>query len=383
MNGKNMDDSVGMAVPRNLSLDDERAVQLESGQFFGPLNIRYETYGRLNSDKSNAVLIIHAFSGDAHAAGRHSPEEKTPGWWDSMIGSGKAFDTNLYFIICSNIFGGCAGTTGPGSIDPKTGNPYGLHFPVITIEDMVKVQKKLVDYLGIKCLLAIAGGSMGGMQVLEWSIAYPDMLRTAIVIASTSRLSAQGIAFDAVGRNAIMSDPHWNGGNYYGQKNMPAKGLAIARMIGHITYLSDKSMRIKFGRKLQAAADFNFDFSDQFQVESYLEYQGDKFVERFDANSYIYLSKAMDYYDFSTRFGDMDTALLRSRCSYLLISYSSDWLFPPYQSRDLVYAMIRQGKDVSYTELDSPYGHDAFLLETGRQEIIISSFLKSAREGKR
>ncbi|AHC14653.1 homoserine O-acetyltransferase MetX [Salinispira pacifica] len=374
---------IGLVRQHDLYIDDKNALTLESGVAFGPLNIRYECYGTLNADKSNAVLIVHAFSGDAHAAGYHSSDDRKPGWWDSMIGPGKAFDTDRYFIICSNTLGGCTGTSGPGSINPASGEPYALDFPVITIQDMVETQRILIDHLGIDQLLAIAGGSMGGMQVLEWSIRYPERLRTAIVIASTGRLSAQGIAFNAVGRNAIMSDPHWNGGQYYGKDQIPRQGLSIARMVGHITYLSEESMRVKFGRRLQTRDDFNFDFSDQFQVESYLEYQGDQFVERFDANSYIYLSKAMDYYDFSSRYGTMDSTIDRSTASFLVISYSSDWLFPSYQSKELVYAMMRRGKDVSYTELDSPYGHDAFLLETGRQEIIVSSFLKSAMEGRR
>jgi homoserine O-acetyltransferase len=375
--------TVGVVESRDLFIDDPEALILESGRKFGPINIRYETYGELNDTKTNAILIVHAFSGDAHAAGYHSGEDSKPGWWDNMIGPGKAFDTERYFIISSNVLGGCMGTTGPNSIDPASGKAYALDFPVITIQDMVKTQKLLVDHLGIDCLLAVAGGSMGGMQVLEWSIAFPNQVKTAIVIASTGRLSAQGIAFNAVGRNAIMSDPNWQGGNYYGSAEIPRQGLSIARMIGHITYLSDESMRMKFGRKLQTREDYNFDFSDQFQVESYLEYQGDRFVERFDANSYIYLSKAIDYYDFSSRYGSIDDAISRTRCSFLVISYSSDWLFPTYQSKELVYAMMRRGKDVSYTELDSPYGHDAFLLETGRQEIIVSSFLKSAMEGRR
>ena len=369
--------------PQDLLLNSPEALTLESGQPFGPLNIRYECYGILNRDKSNAILLTHAFSGDAHAAGYYSAEDRKPGWWDSMVGPGKAFDTERYFVICSNVLGGCMGTTGPGSINPQTGKPHALDFPVITVQDMVKTQKLLVEDMGITQLLAVAGGSMGGMQVLEWSIAYPEMLRTAIVIATTGKLSTQGIAFNAVGRNAIMSDPHWHKGAYYETGNIPRQGLSIARMIGHITYLSDESMRQKFGRRLQAREDFNFDFADQFQVESYLEYQGDRFVERFDANSYIYLSKAVDYYDFASRYGSVDESVSRALCSFLVISYSSDWLFPPSQVKELVYAMMKHGKDVSYTELDSPYGHDSFLLETDRQEIIISSFLQSALEGRR
>ena len=372
-----------IATQSDLLIDTDDALILKSKQPFGPLNIRYECYGTLNTDKSNAILLTHAFSGDAHAAGYYSTEDAKPGWWDNMVGPGKALDTNHYFLICSNVLGGCMGTTGPHSINPRTDVPYAMDFPVITIQDMVQTQKLLIDHLGISRLLAVVGGSMGGMQVLEWSVTYPQMLQTAIIIASTTRLSAQGIAFNTVGRNAIMSDPNWNKGNYYQSGQIPRQGLAIARMIGHITYLSDESMRIKFGRRLQTRESFNLDFTDQFQVESYLEYQGDRFVDRFDANSYIYLSKAVDYYDFASRYGSIVESVSRTQCSFLVISYSSDWLFPSYQSKELVYAMMQKEKDVSYTELDSPYGHDAFLLETNRQEIIISSFLQSVRDGRR
>lgn len=349
---------------------------LENGRAFGPIDVRYETYGELNDKRSNAVLILHAFTGDAHAAGFHTPESKHPGWWDTMVGPGKPFDTNKYFVICSNVLGGCRGTTGPASIDPSTGTPYSLSFPVITIRDMVNVQRRLVEYLGIQRLLAVAGGSMGGMQALEWSVAYPEMVASSIVLASTARLTAQGIAFNAVGRNAIMSDPNFQSGNYYADK-MPAQGLSIARMVGHITYLSDESMGMKFGRKLQERAAYGFDFADQFQVESYLEYQGDKFVDRFDANSYIYLSKAMDYYDLGERYGGLDHAAARITGKVLVISFTSDWLYPPYQAKEIVFALMKAEKDVSYTELNSPFGHDSFLLETERQGRLISSFLGS------
>lgn len=361
-----------------LLIPQKDGLKLENGQGFGPVSVRYETYGTLNSDKTNAILILHAFSGDAHAAGRYHPEDKNPGWWDTMIGPGKAFDTNRFFIICSNTLGGCMGTTGPGSINPQTEKPYGLSFPVITIRDMVAVQKLLLDHLGISTLYAVAGGSMGGMQALEWSVAYPDIVRRAIIIASTGKLSAQGIAFNAVGRNAIMSDPEWRQGDYYEHSN-PHRGLSIARMVGHITYLSDESMHAKFGRRLQEREHFGFDFNDQFEVESYLNHQGDKFVDRFDANSYIYLSKAMDYYDLGATYGGLDKAFERASCSYLVISYTTDWLFPSYQSKELVYSMMKVGRDVSYSELASPYGHDSFLLETQRQEVLISSYLASRR----
>jgi homoserine O-acetyltransferase len=351
-------------------------ITLDSGRDFGPITVRYEVYGTLNERRDNAILIVHAFSGDAHAAGLHAETDSHPGWWDDMIGPGKAFDTERYCIICSNVLGGCQGTTGPGSIDPGTGRPYALDFPIITIHDMVKVQVKLLDHLGIEKLLAVAGGSMGGMQALEWAVGFPDRLHSALILASTTRLTAQGIAFNAVGRNAITSDPRWNEGRYY-ESEVPSRGLAIARMVGHITYLSDESMGMKFGRKLQERARYEFDFSDQFAVESYLEYQGQKFVDRFDANSYIYLSKAMDYFDLSERYGGLDAAFSRAQCRFLVISFSSDWLYPPYQSKEMVFSLMKNDKDVSYTELSSPYGHDSFLLETGRQEGIIQAFLET------
>ncbi len=349
---------------------------LDSGRDFGPITVRYETYGELNGKRDNAILVLHAFSGDAHAAGYHSPEDTHPGWWDDMIGPGKAFDTDRYCVICSNVLAGCQGTTGPGSINTETGKPYAIDFPVVTIHDMVKVQVQLVDHLEIERLLAVAGGSMGGMQALEWAVGFPDRLRSALVLASTTRLTAQGIAFNAVGRNAITSDPRWNQGRYY-DGEVPSRGLAIARMVGHITYLSDESMGMKFGRKLQEKARYEFDFSDQFAVESYLEYQGRKFVDRFDANSYIYLSKAMDYFDLSESYGGLDAAFSRAQCRFLVVSFSSDWLYPPYQSKEMVFSMMKNDKDVSYTELSSPYGHDSFLLETGRQEGVIKAFLET------
>ncbi|MFW5777095.1 MAG: homoserine O-acetyltransferase MetX [Spirochaetota bacterium] len=356
--------------------EGEEPLLLESGRRFGPVTVRYETYGTLEKERSNAILLLHAFSGDAHAAGRHAPEDRHPGWWDTMVGPGRAFDTDRYFVICSNVLGGCQGTTGPGSIDPATGRPYGLAFPVITIEDMVNVQYRLVRHLGIERLLAVAGGSMGGMQALQWAVSYPESVAGAIVLASTARLSAQGIAFNAVGRNAITSDERWNGGDYY-DGEPPARGLAIARMVGHITYLSDTSMHEKFGRRLQRRDEFGFDFSDQFEVESYLEYKGGSFVDRFDANTYLYLSKAIDYFDLGGKYGSLEEAFSNTSSKFLVVSFTSDWLYPSYQSKEIVVALMRRGKDVSYTELDCPYGHDSFLLETERQRPLISSFLRT------
>ncbi|MCF7927966.1 MAG: homoserine O-acetyltransferase [Spirochaetales bacterium] len=370
--------SVGVVQPQDIQLaDEDNPLILDNGRSFAPINVRYETYGRLNKERSNAVLILHAFSGDAHAAGYHSPEDQKPGWWDPMIGPGRAFDTTKYFIISSNVLGGCQGTTGPASVSPETGKPYGLSFPVITIADMVRLQERLIDALGIDRLLAVAGGSMGGMQALEWAVGYPERVRSAMVLSSTARLNAQGIAFNAVGRNAITTDCRWAGGDYYGEET-PSTGLAIARMIGHITYLSDESMRMKFGRRLQQRATYGYDFSDQFEVESYLQHQGDKFVDRFDANSYLYLSKAMDYFDMSESYGGLTNAFSRTGAKFLVISYSSDWLYPTYQSKEMVYAMMKSGLDVTFIELASPYGHDSFLLDAGRQTELISSFLEKA-----
>ncbi len=369
---------VGFVTPRDVTFAgaEDEPLLLESGRRFGPVTVRYESYGSLNADRTNAILILHAFSGDAHAAGRHRETDRRPGWWDAMIGPGRPFDTDRYCVICSNVLGGCQGTTGPGSLDPTTGRPYGLAFPVVTIEDMVNVQYRLVRHLGIERLLAVAGGSMGGMQALQWTISYPEAVAGAIVLASTARLSAQGIAFNAVGRNAIMSDAQWNNGEYYG-KAAPARGLAIARMVGHITYLSDASMHTKFGRRLQEREQFGFDFSDQFEVESYLEYQGGTFVDRFDANTYIYLSKAIDYFDLGGKYGSLEAAFEKTTSKFLLVSYTSDWLYPSYQGKEIVVALMRRGKDVSYTELDCPYGHDSFLLETERQGALIASFLQT------
>ncbi len=365
----------GIVKPQDYEFGEAgRGVRLDNGQEFGPITVRYETYGTLNDARSNAILVVHAFSGDAHVTGIHHPSDKHEGWWSGMVGPGKAFDTDKYFIICSNVLGGCQGSTGPGSIDPETRKPYGLTFPVITIHDMVEVQRKLLEQLGISSLLCVTGGSMGGMQALDWAVSYPDFVRSAIVLASTARLSAQGIAFNAVGRNAIMSDPAWNEGNYY-DGSPPGRGLATARMIGHITYLSDESMRVKFGRRLRKREAYGYDFADLFEIESYLNYQGDKFVERFDANSYIYLSKAMDYFDLGDRYGGLKEALARTKAKFLLVSFTSDWLFPTYQSKEIVYGLMKSDKDVSFTEISCPYGHDSFLLETERQGEIVSSFL--------
>ncbi|MBW1686090.1 MAG: homoserine O-acetyltransferase [Deltaproteobacteria bacterium] len=371
-------DSVGMVRPRKVTLFEPPAfLELECGRKLGSVEVAYETCGQLNEARDNAVLICHALSGDAHVAGYHSEDDRRPGWWDIMVGPGKGIDTNEYFVICSNILGGCKGTTGPSSIDPETGRPWGLDFPVITIEDMVKLQKGLIDHLGIEKLLAVIGGSMGGMQVLEWAVRYPESLAVAIPVATTPRLNAQSIAFDAVGRNAILADPSFENGQY-ADGSGPDRGLAIARMVGHITYLSEQGMHEKFGRELRSADKYSYDFGNEFSVETYLDHQGRAFVERFDANSYLYISKAMDYYDLGARHGSLRNAFRDVQARFLVISFSSDWLFTPWQSRQIVDALLSNGKQVSYSEVDSTYGHDAFLLEPETLGRLIGGVLASA-----
>ena len=354
-------------------------LKLKNGQELGPISVTYETYGTLNADRSNAILILHALTGDAHAAGRHSGERK-PGWWHTMIGPGKAFDTEKYFIICSNVLGGCQGTTGPASINAATGKPFGMTFPVICIQDMVAVQKILIDHLGIKKLLNVAGGSMGGLQALEWVVAYPEMVHSAVVIATNYRHSAQQIALHVVGRRAIMADPDWREGDYYGQ-SIPAKGLALARMIGHITYMSEKSMDEKFGRKLSEknGADGKV-FSADFEVENYLRYRGDSFVQRFDANSYLYLTKAVDNYDL-TETKSLKELFRDIRTKFLVITFASDWLYPSYQLKDLVKALKANQIDVSDVEINSDYGHDAFLIPNDGQTHVVTHFLARMQRG--
>ena len=336
------------------------SIELDCGVTISPVEVAYETYGTLNAAKTNAILVAHAFSGDAHAAG-------DGGWWSSMIGPGKAFDTDQHFVICANVLGGCKGTTGPASINPETGCPWAMSFPVVTIADMVRLQKKLIDSLGIKKLLAVAGGSMGGMQALEWAVAYPESVAATLPIATTARHSAQQIAFNEVGRQAIMADPDWNGGNYY-DRRPPARGLAVARMVGHITYMSDASMREKFGRRLRAP--------DQFEVESYLQYRGSKFVDRFDANSYIYITRAMDSFDLTQK-GTLPQLFEKVRTRFLVISFTSDWLYPSYQSLEVVSALRSRNCDVAYCNLSSDYGHDAFLVQVGEQTELVKGFLAS------
>lgn len=351
-------------------------MKLESGRILGPVTLAYETYGRINKEKTNVILVCHALSGDAHAAGFHQGD-KDPGWWESMIGPGKALDTEKYFVICANILGGCRGSTGPSSISPETSAPYALDFPIITIADMVKAQKHLLSYLGVEKLLCVIGGSLGGMQVLQWVASYPKYLRCAIPIATTAKHSPQQIAFDEVGRQAIMADSVWNNGNYYA-KAQPERGLAVARMIGHITYMSDKSMEEKFSRRLKGK-DYSFKFITDFEVEGYLRYRGDNFVKRFDANSYLYITKAMDYFDLSRDKLIPKGELIDVR--FLVIAFKSDWLYPSYQSQDIVRQLKARGVDATYCEINSSYGHDAFLLEVEEETHLIKHFLDKTFHG--
>ncbi|MGI6454226.1 MAG: homoserine O-acetyltransferase MetX [bacterium] len=372
--------SVGLVEEKFATLcEPPNELVLDSGKKLGPITIAYETYGTLNEHKDNVILVLHALTGDHHAAGYYSWEDRKPGWWDLFIGPGKAFDTNKYFIICTNCIGGCRGSTGPCSINPETGKPYGLSFPFFTVRDIVRAQKKLLDWLGIERLLCVAGGSMGGMQALQWVVSYPEMVVSAIPIATTANHSAQNIAMNEVGRQAIIADPNWNHGDYY-DKEPPIRGLALARMVGHISYLSDKSMHEKFGRRLQEREKFSYDIISEFQVESYLQYQGTTFTQRFDANSYLYLTKALDYFDLSEGYNSLEEALAHVKSKFLILSFSSDWLYPPYQSREIVKALKRNGVNVSYCEIKSDYGHDAFLLESEQQTNLISYFLENIWE---
>lgn len=349
---------------------------LQSGAGLDGFTLAYETYGQLNADRSNAILICHAWSGDAHVAGRHAADDDKPGWWDDAVGPGKAFDTDRYFVVCSNVLGGCSGSTGPASINPASGKPYALSFPIVTIGDMVEAQRLLADHLGIDRWLCVSGGSMGGMQALQWAVAHPTRVRNIIALASTARLSPQTIALNEVPRQAIYADPNWNRGDYY-DRTPPNSGLAVARMIGHITFLSDESMREKFGRRLRnsAGGGYGYSFDTEFEVESYLKHRGDSFTRRFDANAFLYLSKAMDYFDLSYGLPSLAHAFRSVSSRFLVVSYTSDWLYPTWQSKELVRALLQNSVDVTYVDIDSNYGHDAFLLEVERLAELTRDFL--------
>ena len=378
--------SVGIVETKFLTLfEPPHPLVLANGSTLGPITVAYETYGKLNAAKDNAIYVCHALTGDAHMAGKRTTEDRKPGWWDELVGPGKGLDTNRYFIICANVLGGCQGTTGPGSINPATGRRYGLDFPFITFADMVSVHSELTRKLGIDKLLSVVGGSVGGMQVLEWAAKFPDQIRSAVCLATGPRLSAQGIAFNMVGRRAITSDPNFSQGSYYGDEkgsiinieSGPKLGLAIARMVAHITYLSEESIENKFGRHLQHREQFTFDMTTdvEFQVESYLHYQGQRFVERFDANSYLYLTRAMDYFDLARDYGGVSQALAKTNARFLVVSYTSDWLFPTAQSKEIVASLVKSGRHVTFVELESPFGHDSFLLEVEPLQEMLEPFL--------
>lgn len=372
-------DSVGFVAKRATTLfTPPNLLRLAGGGELGPVTVSYETYGELSPQHDNAIFVCHALTGDAHVAGWHTPQDRKPGWWDEFVGPGKGLDTNRYFVICANVLGGCQGTTGPRSLNPQNGESYGLNFPFMTVGDMVEVHAELVRSLGIQKLLSIVGGSLGGMQVLEWTVRYPQMIQSAVCMATAAKLTAQGIAFNAVGRRAICTDPNFHGGQYYDKPQGPNVGLALARMVAHITYLSDASIEMKFSRRLQDGDRLSYDMMRQieFQVESYLHYQGKRFIERFDANSYLYLTRAMDYFDLADGRGSVAQALSQTNARFLVTSYTSDWLFPTTQSKALVRAMIEARRHVTFIELESSYGHDAFLIEFEWLERLVRPFLE-------
>ncbi len=365
--------SIGVVKTETVKIDlSKEGFKTERGGILSELEIAFERYGNLSERKDNVILVCHALSGDAHAAGFHDFKGNKPGWWNMMIGPGKGIDTNKFHVICSNILGGCSGTTGPSSINTKTGKPYATDFPVITIGDMVRVQKLLLDELGIDRLYGVIGGSAGGLQVLEWCVRYPETVEKAVCIASAGHLSAQALSFDIIARNIIMADPNWKNGYYY-DSNIPGKGLSLARMIGHITYLSGESMDLKFGRE-RTNGSFKGVFNTDFQIESYLEHQGASFAERFDANSFLYITTAMDSFSLSESGGSFEEAFRNVRSKFMIISVSSDWLYPEQQSKDLAGKLLRAGKEVTYCSLSSPYGHDAFLLDNDELTNAISSY---------
>ena len=374
----NSDNSVGLVKTKFFNFAEKpNELILSNGVKLGPITIAYQTYGELNSKKSNAILVFHALSGDSHAAGYNSPDDTKPGWWDTIIGPGKPFDTKKFFVICANVIGGCKGSTGPSSINPETKKPFGLAFPVVSIKDMLTPQKKLLEHLGIEKLFCIAGGSMGGMLALQWLVTYPGTTQGAMLIATSPTHTAQAIAFNSVGRFAIISDPNWNNGNYYGME-IPKIGLSIARMIGHITYLSEESMHKKFGREsIKVAGSPLSNFVREFEVESYLQHQGESFIKRFDANSYLYISKAIDDFDITDGYNNLPEAFQNIKAKCLVISFTSDWLYPKEQSMQIVKALKINGIETTYTNFEAEYGHDSFLIEDERLKKLFAGFLSS------
>ena len=370
-----MPDDPRFGLARHVTLPGPLA--LDGGASLAQVDIAYETYGTLAADGGNAILICHALTGDQHVASAH-PITGKPGWWTRMVGSGRPIDPARHFVICANVLGSCMGSSGPASANPANGAPWAMRFPVITIRDMVRMQALLLDHLGVDTLAAVVGGSMGGMQVLEWAATYPARVRAAVAIASAARHSAQNIAFHEVGRQAIMADPNWRGGNYYGAGDPPSAGLAVARMAAHITYLSEEGLHEKFGRKLQEREQKRFGFDADFQVESYLRHQGISFVDRFDANSYLYITRAMDYFDLAEEHGGLLADAFRgTRTRFCLVSFDTDWLYPTPESRAIVHALGAAGAAVSFVELSSPFGHDAFLLEVPELFAVVDGFLRA------
>jgi homoserine O-acetyltransferase/O-succinyltransferase len=364
--------SVGIVAPKIAHFNEP--LTLKSGQVLPQFNLIYETYGELNADKSNAVLICHALSGHHHVAGKHSENDKNPGWWDNLIGPGKPLDTNKFFVIGLNNLGGCHGSSGPISTNPDSDRPWGASFPIVTVEDWVNSQARLADYLGIKQLAAVLGGSLGGMQALQWSIAYPERMRHALVIASAPNLTAQNIAFNEVARQAIITDPEFYEGDYYNHGAVPRRGLRIARMLGHITYLSDDAMGAKFGRKLRDG-NIKYSFDVEFEMESYLRYQGDKFAGEFDANTYLRMTRALDYFDPALEYGgDLSAALAKVKADFLVVSFTSDWRFSPARSREIVKALLDNELSVSYAEVTAAHGHDAFLMPDAHYHNIMRAY---------
>jgi len=371
--------SVGTVTPQLAKFD--QPLELESRGRLESYQIVFETYGKLNPDKTNAILICHALSGDHHAAGYHQLKDeqstlKSVGWWNTMIGPGKPIDTNRFFVVCPNNLGGCSGSTGPSSINPDTGKPYGPDFPIVTVIDWVRSQARLSDTLGIQTWAAVIGGSLGGMQAMQWSITYPDRLKHCLIIASAAKLNAQNIGFNDVARQAIRTDPDFHSGNYYNLNTSPARGMRVARMIGHITYLSEDMMALKFGRNLRKKSKFDYEFTPEFEVESYLRYQGDRFVNRFDANTYLLMTKALDYFDPAAESGDsLTSALSQVKSDFLVVSFSSDWRFAPERSREIVRALQSNRANVSYSEIKCDQGHDSFLLEIEHYVNVMKSYL--------
>ncbi|WP_228124617.1 homoserine O-succinyltransferase MetX [Glaciimonas soli] len=364
--------STAIVAPQSMQF--ATPLKLQSGASLADYTLVYETYGTLNADKSNAVLVCHALNASHHVAGRYADDPKSVGWWDNMVGPGKSLDTNKFFVIGVNNLGSCFGSTGPMHSDPATGKPYGANFPVVTVEDWVQAQARLADALGITQFAAVMGGSLGGMQALAWSTLYPERLRHCVVIASTPKLSAQNIAFNDVARQAILTDPDFHGGDYYAHGVVPKNGLRVARMVGHITYLSDDDMAEKFGRDLRSGS-YQFGFGVDFEIESYLRYQGDKFSEYFDANTYLLITKALDYFDPAAEFdGDLNRALEKTQAEFLVVSFMTDWRFSPERSREIVQALVSNKRRVSYAEIDAPHGHDAFLLEDERYQNVVREY---------